>query len=105
MRVSMGSSLSLPWARLGSGGELRALEAGGYEAAACVLDGSASSVREWRRPERLALVLGNEAFGLSEAWLEACRHRITLPMAGGTDSLNVATAAAVILYALYVKRT
>jgi tRNA G18 (ribose-2'-O)-methylase SpoU len=70
----------------------------GYEVAACVLDPDADDLRTWSRAQRLALVLGNEAFGLSESWLRACRHRLTLPMSAGTDSLNLATAAAIFLY-------
>ena len=67
------------------------------------LDPSARDIRSWERPPRLALVLGNEATGLSAPWLEACSDRITLPMLGGADSLNLATAAAVFLYALALK--
>lgn len=100
LRVSMGASLSLPWARLGEPDETESLAGRGYARAACVLDPEAEDLRSWSRPSRLALFLGNEAFGLSEAWLERCEHRITLPMSGGTDSLNLATAAAVFLYAL-----
>jgi tRNA G18 (ribose-2'-O)-methylase SpoU len=100
LRVSMGSSLSLPWARLGGPEELELVSAAGYLPAACVLDQGAADLRSWARPERLALLLGNEAFGLSEPWLEGCRVRLTLPMSGGTDSLNVATAAAIFLHTL-----
>jgi len=100
LRVSMGSCLSLPWARLPGPASLDELASEGYETVACVLDPGAKDLRSWERPERLALLLGNEAFGLSEPWLAACRQRITLPMLGATDSLNVATAAAIFLYAL-----
>jgi len=100
LRVSMGASLSLPWARMGDPGELGEFAEGGYTIAACVLDPEATELRAWRRPERLALVFGNEAFGLSAPWLAACQARLTLPMRQGIDSLNVATAAAVFLYAL-----
>ncbi len=100
LRVSMGSSLSLPWARMDGPKDFAALEAAGFVSAACVLDPSAQELRSWHRPERLALVLGNEAFGLSPPWLEACSRRITLKMLGGADSLNLATAAAIFLYEL-----
>lgn len=107
LRVSMGSSLRLPWARLTGPEELRALAAGagesvsgGFVTAACVLNPNAVDLRSWAEPERIALVLGNEAFGLSKPWLDACAVRLTLPMMGGTDSLNVATAAAVFLFSL-----
>ena len=100
LRVSMGASLSLPWSRLQGPAELEALSERGYGAAACVLDAGAADIRSWQRPARLALVIGNEAKGLSPPWLEACPYRITLPMRGGADSLNAATAAAVFLFAL-----
>jgi tRNA G18 (ribose-2'-O)-methylase SpoU len=100
LRVSMGSSMSLPWARLEGPEALASLAERRFLAAACVLDPGAADLRAWSRPPRLALVLGNEAFGLSPPWLEACPERLTLGMLGGADSLNVATAAAVFLYAL-----
>ena len=100
LRVSMGAPLLLPWARLRGPEQLSILSERAYETAACVLDRDAADLRTWTRPERLALVLGNEAFGLSDPWLEACRYRLTIPMRGAVDLLNVATAAAVILYAL-----
>jgi tRNA G18 (ribose-2'-O)-methylase SpoU len=100
LRVSMGASLSLPWARLEGPEGLAILATRGFSLAACVLDAAAEDLRSWKRPTRLALMLGNEAFGLSDPWLEACSRRLTLPMMGGTDSLNLATAAAIFLYAL-----
>ena len=100
LRASMGASLSLPWARLPGPEGLRPFSEAGYEAAACVLDPGAADLRSFRRPPRLALVLGNEAFGLSPPWRAACPLSLTLPMRGGADSLNLAAAAAVFLYAL-----
>lgn len=101
LRVSMGAALTLPFARLAGPEELAPLVGDySYLTAACVLDPGARDLRSWKRPERLALVFGNEAFGISGRWLEACRERLTLPMLGGTDSLNLAAAVAVFLYAL-----
>jgi tRNA G18 (ribose-2'-O)-methylase SpoU len=50
-----------------------------------------------RRPERLALVFGNEAHGLGSEWLDLCDRRFTIPMQAA-DSLNVAVAAGIFLY-------
>ncbi|MEN6363617.1 MAG: RNA methyltransferase [Rectinema sp.] len=102
LRVSMGASLSFPWARLSDDPQetFSALRARGFRTAACVLDRQAIDLRRYEAPERLALVLGNEASGLSAPWLEPCDDRLTLPMYGDTDSLNLATAAALFLYAL-----
>jgi TrmH family RNA methyltransferase len=46
----------------------------------------------------IAFVFGNEGAGLSEALLRACTEQIRIPMPGGTESLNVAAAAAVCLF-------
>jgi RNA methyltransferase, TrmH family len=45
-----------------------------------------------------AIVLGTEHEGLSKAWLEAATSQIKIPMSGLADSLNVATAGALLLY-------
>ncbi len=45
-----------------------------------------------------AIVLGEEHEGLSEVWLEAATSQVTIPMNGLADSLNVATAGALLLY-------
>ena len=46
----------------------------------------------------LAVAFGNEAAGLSSAWDGADVEAVHLPMLGAADSLNVAAAAAVLLY-------
>jgi RNA methyltransferase, TrmH family len=46
----------------------------------------------------LAVAVGEEKHGLSEAWLAAARWRALIPMHGRVDSLNVATSAAILLY-------
>lgn len=43
-------------------------------------------------------LFGNEGAGVSPALLRAVRHCVTIPMAAGTESLNVASAAAVCLF-------
>ncbi len=44
------------------------------------------------------LVVGNEAHGLPEEWRAQCEFAITLPMPGGTESLNAAIAGSIALY-------
>ena len=51
-------------------------------------------------PERVALILGTEGDGLSPDALSAADTVVTIPMLHGVDSLNVAAASAVALYAL-----
>lgn len=51
------------------------------------------------------LVVGSEAHGLDAAALALCREQVTLPMPGGTESLNAAMAGAIACYALFAART
>ncbi len=51
-------------------------------------------------PARLAVVVGNEGAGLAPAVRAACAERVTLPMAPGAESLNVAVAAGITLFTL-----
>lgn len=44
------------------------------------------------------VVLGNERYGVHPAWHDVTTARVSIPMGGEVDSLNVATAAAVVLW-------
>ena len=52
-------------------------------------------------PRRLALVLGNEARGVSAPVLRAASRSVSVPMAGRVESLNVAVAGAILLDRLF----
>jgi tRNA G18 (ribose-2'-O)-methylase SpoU len=45
-------------------------------------------------------MFGTEGGGLSRRWLDAADERVRIPMRAGTDSLNVASAAAIACYLL-----
>lgn len=49
----------------------------------------------------LVLLMGSERHGLSEEMMAACDHLVSIPMAGRSDSLNLAAASAVMLYEIY----
>lgn len=46
------------------------------------------------------LLLGNEANGLSDPWFDIAHERITIPMYGPIESLNLAVASALCMYAV-----
>ncbi len=62
-------------------------------------------IGEWARglqpDSRVALLAGSEGHGLSEAALEHAALAVRIPMAPGTDSLNVATATGIALHACF----
>ncbi len=45
-----------------------------------------------------AFVMGTEADGLTETWIDFCDHRIIIPMLGSIDSLNVSVSTAILLF-------
>ena len=54
-------------------------------------------------PQPLALVFGNEALGVDRDVLEACDGMIEIPVFGYKNSLNVASAAAVVVFEILRK--
>ncbi len=69
----------------------------GFEWHATVLDDEADDIKQVKRPPKLGLILGSEAHGLPEAILQLSDVRVTIPMALGTDSLNVSVAAGIFM--------
>jgi tRNA G18 (ribose-2'-O)-methylase SpoU len=100
IRVSMGTVFRLPIVRcddlLADIEELR--DRWGVELAATVLDADAEPLERAGRSRRFGLLLGSESQGLHPRFVRACPRRVAIPMQLGTDSLNVAVAAAVFLY-------
>ena len=106
VRVSMGTVFQVPWTRLETWpGGLRELQESGFTVAALALTDDAVSLDDLVAdpPERLALVLGTEGHGMTDAAVAACDVVVKIPMAGGVDSLNVAAASAVAFWATRVE--
>ena len=93
----MGAAFRFPTLRFDTASALRALVDEG-----CAL--VAADPRGDRIPSEAplrgsaALLLGSEGRGLPRDLLEAAAARVRIPMSGGSESLNVAAAAAVLLY-------
>ncbi len=111
IRVSMGTVLQVPWTRIPSWGPSREMLAeAGFHIVALALTDDAVSLREFAaeqalfaaagRPRRVALVLGTEGAGLTPEAIEAADTVVQIPMKHGIDSLNVAAASAVAIWAL-----
>ncbi|MGK2937845.1 MAG: TrmH family RNA methyltransferase [Solirubrobacteraceae bacterium] len=101
IRVSMGTVLQVPWTRIGDWNSAHETLAGFHIAALALADGAVPLRRfAATAPERVALVLGAEGEGLTPEALAAADTIVTIPMAHGIDSLNVAATAAVAMFAL-----
>jgi len=103
VRVSMGAVLQVPWARLPdwrTAGPM--IRDAGYDLVAFALREDAEDLADFSHslPPRLALMFGTEGEGLSRRALAAATRSVVIPMEHEVDSLNVATAAAVALWAV-----
>jgi tRNA G18 (ribose-2'-O)-methylase SpoU len=102
VRVSMGHALLVPYARTADWpADLALLKDSGFRLLAltphhqaCPLPDAVAAVRD----QRVALLVGAEGPGLTAAALRISDMRVRIPMSRGTDSLNVATAAALAFY-------
>ncbi|NJI59217.1 RNA methyltransferase [Microbacterium oxydans] len=103
VRVSMGTVFQVPWTRITDWDAAVAdLHAARFDIAALALRDDAVTLDAYvaDRPERVALVMGSEGDGLSRTVIDSADTVVTIPMSGGVDSLNVASAAAVALWAV-----
>jgi len=105
VRASMGSILRLPIVRLGDGTAfIRTCREKGFQTAATVLSGERSCFDvDLTKPT--VFILGQEGAGLPQDIIADIDLRIHIPMTDTIDSLNVATAAAVVLYETMRQRT
>jgi len=103
VRVSMGTVFQVPWTRIPDWpiGGIHLRDAG-FHILALALSPHAVALDAFARdpPERIAIMLGTEGDGLSRAALAQADTIVSIPMMHGVDSLNVAAASAVALWAL-----
>jgi TrmH family RNA methyltransferase len=97
VRASLGAVFAVPAVQNASPGEVGAwLAAAGIRAVGTSAKAPASlDDADLRGP--VALVFGNETAGLSAAWRELCAELVTIPAGGVASSLNLASAAAIVL--------
>ena len=104
IRVSMGATLSVPFAQVPDWpAALAGLRHAGYRLVALCPRADAEDIVEVARAPhrpRLALLLGAEGAGLSGTTRAAADVEVRIPMAAGIDSLNVAAACGIALHRL-----
>ena len=101
LRSTAGAMFRLPIVRTGEDGPALAayLKQNGFRVCAAHPRGGVSLFKT-DFTGNTAIVIGNEAGGLSEALLQACDFTVTIPMPGGAESLNASVAAALMMYEL-----
>ncbi len=97
LRSAMGAHFHIPSLFQGDLHEtMLALKASNIEVLAAVMDGT--NMQEIRvAGDKWALLIGNEAHGLSEYWHAMADHKVTIPARGSVESLNVTVATGILL--------
>jgi tRNA G18 (ribose-2'-O)-methylase SpoU len=101
IRVSVGATLKVAFSRAVAGEVLGVLARAGFETLALTPAG-AEPLASVDRPRRAAVLLGAEGHGLAPELLAGART-LAIRMAPGWDSLNVASASAVVLHHLVAR--
>ncbi len=108
LRVSMGTVMQVPWAKIGDTPRdwpekgLSVLNKLGFKTAAMALSDDSVGIDDPRlaKEEKLAIILGTEGDGLAKETIAKCDYTVRIPMSHGVDSLNVAAASAVAFWQL-----
>jgi RNA methyltransferase, TrmH family len=96
-RVAEGGAEAVPFVRLGREDNAMAqLRGAGFKLAATVVRGG-TDLFKTVLPSRLVYVMGAEGEGMNADLVEACDLRVSIPGTGAVESLNVASATAVLL--------
>ncbi len=106
-RVSMGTVFQIPWTmavkeECRETALIRTIQSYGFKTVAMALTEDSTGIDNdaIRANEKLAIILGNEGYGLPKEVIAACDYRVMIPMHNGVDSLNVAAASAISFWEL-----
>lgn len=103
VRASLGTLFTVPVAEATSPETLTWLRQQGVQIVAATPEGAVPyTAVDYTAPT--AVVLGSEAFGLSQTWLDAADARVFIPMRGEADSLNLSASTAILLYEVVRQR-
>lgn len=97
IRASLGTLFTVPIAEVSSSEAIAWLCANKIQIMATVPEATERYTKV-NLTNPVAIVMGSEAHGLGAEWRTAAAHLVSIPMHGRADSLNLATATALLLY-------
>ena len=81
---------------------LKALATQGYAVIGLEQDDKSIMLPDFKAPDKIALLLGEEVSGITDELRDACDYLIEIPMKGQKESFNVSVAAGIALYSLSI---
>ena len=105
IRTSMAASLIVPFVEAPQWpGAIRELRSDGFTVIALTPNRAVAPIEEIFPHSKLALLVGSEGGGLTEAAMQTATLRIRIPTTADVDSLNVTTAASIAMYHCFAER-
>jgi len=100
-KTALGAEKTIPVTYASNVAELlSSLKSKGYRIAALEQSDRSILLPHYQRPEKLALLLGEEVHGITPELLRRCDDVLEIPMVGKKESFNVSVATGIALYAL-----
>ncbi len=100
MRASMGAAFSLKFVKT-TADEFEQFKTKSKVQMIGTSDSAKKDYQEVRYDSNLVLLMGSERQGLQKELMNLCDEMVSIPMAGRSDSLNLAVATGVMLYEVY----
>lgn len=104
-KTALGAEDTVPWEyEPDTASAVARASAAGYQIAVVETSAAAIDLFEWKPAWPVCLVFGHETTGVAAQVMHTVQTQVRIPMRGKKESLNVATAAGVVLYELVRKR-
>jgi tRNA G18 (ribose-2'-O)-methylase SpoU len=104
-KTALGAELTVPWEYYeDTGAAVTALSEAGYHVVAVETSPDAVSLYDWTPVWPVCLIFGHEKDGVASHLVDRIDTHVRIPMLGEKHSLNVATAAGIVLYELLRQR-
>ena len=103
LRSGMGAHFRLPIHSMGWDEIEKVVKSEGLKVYIADMDGPSCWEADLRQP--VAVIVGNEAEGVSESARKLANGKISIPMSGETESLNAGVAGSVLMFEIFRQRT
>jgi len=99
-KTALGAQMYIPWEQCDIQKALKALRAEEFSIVSVEQDSRSVSLGDYKAPEKVALIFGNEVRGVSKQLRDVSDVIVEIPMQGKKESLNVSVTAGVVLSVL-----
>ncbi len=98
-KTALGAELMVPFEHMDTP-DLAFLKSKGYKIVALEQNDKSINLKDYKAPQKIALLLGEEVHGITQDLIDQCDDIIEIPMVGKKESFNVSVAAGIALFQL-----